>query len=482
MRGKLIVILSVLALAIPGLALAWTEDQTRLGQQNHPKILAQFGGEISNQAIAGYVDGIGRVIVRGTKVRDEPWTFTVLDSPVVNAFAVPGGYIYLTRGLIALANSEAEIAAVIGHEVAHLTRRHVERRQDRASDANIGVIAGTILGAVLDGKDGIRQGLQVSTRLASGYVAQHSQKQEFEADETGIRFLANAGYDAQAQSRFLASMAAKAQVEAAIAGGSYNPNRVDFFASHPATADRVRRAAMVANTSPGNPTALGQGAYFAMVDGLIYGDSARQGFVRGQTFVHPEMRFRYRVPEGYRITNSARQVVAQNRAGGRMILQGGGKADMQPLAFLRQKWLPAIEKHNKINRTSRAMEIDINGLPAARVHAWIDRNGEPYLGEFIAISHDGRFHLLTGLAPGTTPSILTPLRQAMGSFRAISRAEAQAEKPYRIRVHRVAPGETAQSLAGTIPGPRKLEMFRALNGLTARDRLAAGDRVKLIVR
>lgn len=482
MRRKLLIIFAtLLALAhTPEPAGAWTAEQTRLGGENHPKILAEFGGETDNLALAGYIDGIGRVIVRRTQVRDEPWTFTVLDSPVVNAFAVPGGYIYLTRGLVGLANSEAEIAAVIGHEVAHLTRRHVERRQNRAKGAGIGVLAGTILGAVLDGKDGIKQGIQLSSRVASGYVAQHSQQQEFEADETGIRFLANAGYDPHAQSRFLASMAAKAKVEAAIAGGEYNPNRVDFFASHPATGDRVRRAAATANKHANTTNALGQGAYFAMVDGLVYGDSARQGFVRGRTFRHPELRFVYRVPEGYRITNSARQVVAQSQQGGRMILQGGGKAEVAPLAFLQNTWLPAIKRSNDIRQTSKAQAITLNGLPAARIHAWLDRNGKPYMAEFVAISHRGRFHLLSGIAPGSNPAVLGALRQSTETFRPLSAAEAAQERPYRLRIHKVRSGDTVQSLAATLPGPRKLDMFRALNGLTERSQLNAGDRVKLI--
>jgi len=244
-----------------GPAFAWTAQQTELGKSNHPRIMREYGGEITNQAIAGYVDGIGAVILRSTSYKDEPWTFTVLDSPVVNAFALPGGYVYVTRGLLGLANSEAEVAAVIGHEIAHLTRQQVEARQERQSDAAIGVLAGTIWGAVLDGKEGLKKGIQLSSRIATGYVAQHSQKQEFEADETGIGYLARAGYDPHAQSRFLSSLAAKAKVEAAIAGRGYNPNRVDFFASHPATGDRVRRAAIVANQNGRSAGILGQDAF-----------------------------------------------------------------------------------------------------------------------------------------------------------------------------------------------------------------------------
>ena len=227
--------------------LGWTKDQARIGAENHEKIMARLGGEMPSGALSAYVDGIGRSIVAHTRYANEPWTFTIVDSPTVNAFAVPGGYVYVTRGLLALANSEAELAAVIGHEIAHVTENHVEERQKRNRDAGIGVLVGTVLGGVIDGRDGLRKGIQMGTRVATGYVAQFSQKQEFEADERGIEFLARAGYDPLAQARFLEAMSEKAEIEARLAGKGYNPNRVDFFASHPATGDRIRRATLVAN-------------------------------------------------------------------------------------------------------------------------------------------------------------------------------------------------------------------------------------------
>lgn len=458
-------------------AQAWSDAQTRMGQENHPKVLAQHGGEIQSLAIAGYIDGIGRVVTRGTSHANEPWTFTVLDTPVVNAFAVPGGYVYVTRGLLALANSEAEVAAVIGHEVAHLTRNHVGTRQKKQQDATIGVLAGTVLGAIIDGKEGLQKGIQLSSRLASGYVAQHSQKHEFEADDTGINYLANAGYDALAQSRFLASLAAKQTVEAELAGRGYNPNRVDFFASHPATGDRIRRAVRVAG---GRGGVVGDAEYKMMIDGMIYGDSARQGFVRGRQFLHPELRFGLQVPQGFRIVNSSRSIVANGPNDARFVVQSGGRSDAPPAGFLEGKWLPTLQKLHRIKSRTRTQNVNINGIPAARFFAQIERRGRAYMGEFTVVSYEGRMHLFTGMVPGNSERDLFSVRSAAESFRALSYAEAQTLRPLRLRMHQVRDGDTIDGLAALMPGGLKRKAFVALNGLGDRQWLSPGEVVKLV--
>ena len=459
-------------------AQAWPDAQTRIGQENHPKVLAQYGGEVPNLALAGYIDGIGRVITRSTSHAHERWTFTVLDTPVVNAFAVPGGYIYVTRGLLALANSEAEVAAVIGHEVAHLTRNHVSTRQKQQQDASIGILAGTVLGAILDGKEGLQKGIELSSRLASGYVAQHSQRDEFEADDTGIAYLAAAGYDALAQSRFLANLAAKQTVEAERAGRGYNPNRIDFFASHPATGDRVRRAIRVAG---GRGGVIGDDDYKSMIDGIIYGDSARQGFVRGRRFLHPELRFALEVPPGFRIVNSSSSIVANGPKDARFVVQSGGQSNASPKDFLTSKWLPSLQKLHNIKSRSRTVNVNLNGLPGARFYAAIDRRGRRYMGEFTVVAHNGRMHLFTGMIPGGSERDLAALRAAAESYRPLSQAEAAALRPLRIRMHRVREGDTIDGLAAQMPGDLKRKTFVALNGLGDRQWLTPGEQVKLIV-
>ncbi len=463
-------------------ALAWPKNEADIGAKNHPNFLAQQGGLIDDQSLSTYVSEIGNKIVAQTRFADRRWTFSVTDTPIVNAFATPGGYVYITRGLLALANSEAELAAVIGHEVAHLTAEHHSKRQKRGQDANIGVLVGTVLGGVLGGKDGLKKGIQLSSKVAAGYVGQFSQSQEFEADKLGTEYLARAGYDPLAQSSILNSLGRKSAFEAKKSGKTYNPNRVDFFATHPATTDRVRRArdfAQQINNS--NSYAQNEGRYLAAIDGMIYGDSARQGFVRGSAFIHPEIGFRYTVPNGFVITNSARRVVSRGPNGATFNLDGGGKSDRSPANYIRQVWAPMIGKEVKIGQLGQIQSVPENGVNAATVVLPFQRNGETWLAHLTAIEHRGRFIRLTGTARQSDQGLLRDFSVAARSFQAISPAQASRYKPYRLRAYEVRPGDTVDWLSLASPSQQfRQELFQTLNGMPSNSGLRAGELVKVV--
>ena len=407
--------------------------------------------------------GSARPSSPGRSYANEDWTFTIVDSPTVNAFAVPGGYVYVTRGLLALANSEAEVAAVIGHEIAHVTENHVEERQKRNRDAGIGVLVGTVLGGVIDGRDGLRKGIEMSSRVASGYVAQFSQKQEFEADERGIQYLVGAGYDPLAQARFLESMSAKAKVDAELSGKGYNPNRVDFFASHPATADRIRRATLVGNRVGGDSDGIeGRDTYLMMTAGLIYGDVPEQGYVRGRRFEHPELRFRFQVPPKFLITNSSRQVVAEGPENARFLLQGGGKATVPPERYVGRIWIPSLVKNETVDSVGEVRSLKINGLDAATVRLQVKYRGKPFIADLTVIVHQDRFHRLTTLSPVGRRDLRRALVTATESFSEISVSEAARMRPDRIELREVRRGDTVASLAEEMSLDRgRRQIFRA---------------------
>mgnify|MGYP000684051416 CR=1 FL=1 len=298
----------------------------RLGDQEHPKILAQFGGEVADAGLRRYVRELGQQLAAQSEQPEGPWTFTVLDSPVVNAFALPGGYVYVTRGLVALANDEAELAGVIGHEIGHVTGAHTSERQERAGIAQLGVLGATILGAVagLDGQS-LQAINQVGNTIGQGYVANFSRGQEFQADSLGIRYLARAGYDPLAQADFLSSLQAQSQLQSQIAGQQFDPNRVDFFSTHPATPQRVREAVARARSEGVNVDASAprnRDRFLAQINGMTYGDSAEQGFVRDGRFIHPKLRFAFTAPEGFRITNASNAVTAAGPGGAGLIFDG----------------------------------------------------------------------------------------------------------------------------------------------------------------
>ena len=463
-------------------AQAWPADQQKLGDSQHPRILAQYGGEIKDAALKRYVRDIGRRVVSGSNHAKEKWTFTVLDTPVVNAFALPGGYIYVTRGLLALANDEAEIAGVLGHEAAHITLNHVTTRQDRGKKANLGVLAGTVIGGLLDGKDGIKKGIQLSSQLARGYVAQYSQKQEFESDRVGQRYLIAAGYDPLAQAEFLQSLADKHRLEADLAGKDYNPNRVDIFASHPATGDRVTRARNLAQgIELRELLRVGEADYMAQIDGMIYGDSPAQGFVRGKTFAHPELRFAYSVPDSFRITNSAKAVRATGPNGASFVLESGGKAGGSLKQFIAQRWAPALAKKSKVGKLSGLREYRKNGMRAATAYVPVKRRGQDWVAQLTVVEHRGRLMRLTGLAPVNDRRTIRDLANAAETMRGLSDRDIQRLRPYRLRTHRVRRGDSVRRLTQGMPyGNRRDERFLTINGLKSERDLRAGDIVKLI--
>ncbi|MEM9737386.1 MAG: M48 family metalloprotease, partial [Pseudomonadota bacterium] len=281
-----------------------TASEQRIGDENHPKIVSQYGGVYENQRLTSYVNRIGRDLAAVSEQPNAKWTFTVLDTPTVNAFALPGGYIYVTRGLVALAEDEAELAGEIGHEIGHVTAGHSALRQERGTMAGVGLLLGAV-GLGILGVDGTaaQSILQMGQAAAGGILANYSRGDELDADNLGIRYLARAGYDPYAQADFLESMGDAAALDARIAGRGYNPNSVDFFASHPANAPRTRQAIQVAQRNGLN---VPQGAnrnqaeFFRVIDGITWGDSPEQGFVRGNTFSHPKLRFTYSVSPGSR--------------------------------------------------------------------------------------------------------------------------------------------------------------------------------------
>jgi predicted Zn-dependent protease len=461
--------------------------EQRQGAQAHPEILRRFGGEYANPRLAAYVRDIGQRLVAVTEQPDQPWTFTVLDSPVVNAFALPGGYVYVSRGLIALADDEAELAGVIGHEIGHVTARHSAQRQTQSTIAQAGVMA-AVIGAAILGADGalldaVGQGASVAVQ---GGLAQFSQGQEIEADRLGVRYLARAGYDPLAQADFLASMSEQSALAARLQGGAYDPNRVDFFATHPADARRVRTAVAEAQSQglAVNAPPRERDRFLRAVDGMTYGDSAAQGFVRGRRFVHPELRFAFEAPPGFEIVNSARQVRAQGPNGAIVVFDSvrdpGGPLDR----IVARDWPAALAREARVGPVEAVDRFAVNGLDAASALLPVQTRRGVMAAHLTAIrGGDGSLYRFTVISDPRDRAGRAAAEAAGRSFRRLSAAEAAREKPDRIRIHTVRPGETVRGLAARMPFERAAEeRFRVLNDLGPSEEPRPGDSVKLIAR
>ena len=463
---------ALLALALPagaqplfGLS---PEEAKRFGREQHPRVVAQFGGEYDDPALARYVDSIGQFLAAASHAPRVGYTFTVLDSPVVNAFALPGGYVYVTRGLLALADNEAEVAGVLAHEIAHITARHGSKRQSKGTLAGLGL---TILGAVTDNRALVDLGRVGAHAVLSAY----SRKEEHEADEIGVTYLSRAGFDPGAMSSFLAKLKRQSEFEVSLHGRSPRPG-LDFFATHPRTPERVRRAVAAARRTSVPDPITARDIYLAKIDGMLYGDGPEQGFVRGRRFVHPVIRFAFEVPPRYRLLNGERSITAFGPDGAQMHF------DLQQVEpglslgrYLRKVWAPRAT----ISRFERRV---VNGMNAVTAFARA-RGGQWAQVAVIRFRSDtvARFAFIPAAATDSRAD--RHHRRTVHSFRRLSRREARAARPWRIEIREVGRGDTVRSLvdwhfAPGVEQPHRL--FRLLNGLP-RGEPRPGDRVKLVV-
>ena len=457
--------------------------EQRIGDQSHPRILAQFGGEYRNARVTAHVNRIGARLAAQTEQPQGPWTFTVLDSPVVNAFALPGGYVYVTRGLLALANDEAELAGVIGHEMGHVTAAHGQRRQETATAAQVGVIAAVIGAAVLGADRTVADAVgQLASAGAQGAVASYSRAQELEADRLGVAYLARAGYDPLAQADFLRSMQAQDQLSASLRGGGYDPNRVDFFATHPATADRIRAATDAAGRQ-GAGTDRGREAFLAAIDGMTYGDSAAQGFVRGRRFVHPQLRFEFTAPPGFAIVNAAEQVTMRGPRGAGVTFDGARDPGGSLERYIAAEWAPSLARQVRAGRLEGLRSLTIGGQPAAFAVLPVQTQGGLRTLTLTAIRvPGGSVYRFLGVADPRDRAGLQAVAGAGESFRALSAAQASRERPWRLSVVTVGPRDSVASLAARMPFEQAAEQrFRVLNGLAPGEAVRPGQRVKLVL-
>ena len=444
-------------------------EEARIGAQEHSKIITRYGGVYGDPEIGAYVAEIGgRLVANSERPRDR-FTFTILNTPDVNAFALPGGYVYVTRGLIALANSEAELAGVIAHEIGHVIARHPAQRYSRAAATQVGA---TLLGALVGGQQ-IGDLLQLGGQL---YLLGFSREQEYEADSLGVRYLRRTGYNPIAEAQFLENLVREKALQDMLAQREGRARQPDFLSTHPNTPDRVRRAIAAAG-GPGNQPQR-RDLFLDRIDGMMFGDDPKQGLVRGQRFHHPVLRFTFEVPLGFRMINTSERVVAVHRNEAVIVFDGAGRRTHPDiLSYLTLVWADGI-------RLEGVERISINGMSAATGHSSVNtRDGRRDLRLTAIQFGDGeiyRFRFLT--PPALTSSLSMDLRRTTFSFRALSSSEASRLKPFRVAIMAVGAEDTVESLAARMPfADFKEERFRTLNGLRPQDSLRLGQRVKLIV-
>jgi len=447
-------------------ALMSPQQEVKVGASEHEKIVKQFG-LYKNAAITSYVSEVGKRVTADTERPDVQYKFYVLDSPIVNAFALPGGYIYVSRGLLALANSEAELAAVLAHETGHITGRHSAERYSRGVVTSLG--AGILSAAI--GDKGASQALGLGANL---YLSSYSRGQENEADTLGLRYMTRGGYDPDYMSAFLASLQAQSAIESQLAGRGKSSG-TNYFSTHPATGERVSQTRTQAKAY--NPDGrIARDRHLKMIDGMTYGDSAAQGFARGNDFYHTEMGFSFSVPEGFNIVNQPSRVVASSKSGAVMIFDmASNKQNIDPRTYLRN-WV-------KDRQLQNVEAITVNGAAGATASFEGKINGRVTTIRLVAIRWKDRFARFQIAIPrGAGVELVNALKDASYSFRSLSAKEKKSIRPYRVDIFAAKSGDSVASIARRQPFTQlQEERFRVLNGLKPGEGLKAGRLYKRVV-
>lgn len=445
------------------------------GAEAHPQLLEEFGGA-STGPQATYVESVGKNIAvhSGLSSARSDFTVTLLNSPVHNAFAIPGGYIYTTRQLVALMNNEAELAGVLGHEVAHVVAQHAKKRQSAATRNTIIGILGTVLSGAVFGSGTVgKLGQQLFSQGSQLLTLKYSRGQETEADNLGIAYLRRAGYDPRAMSTVLQSLANQNALEARLMGQN---NRVPEWAStHPDPASRVRAAMTQAGSNAMGVT--NRDTFLTRIDGVMYGDDPKQGIVDGRKFTHPEFRLAFEAPAGFYMLNGTRAVAINGQSGRGQLSTAPYSGNMG--AYIGAVFAGLTERGQPPIQPSTVERATVNGIPAAYAISRVNSgNGQVDVVVFAyEFSPTQAFHFLT-ISQAGSAGAFDPMFQSM---RRISAAEAAGVKPRKLAVVTVKKGDTVQSLATRMAySDAQLDRFLVLNALNANSTLTAGQKVKIV--
>jgi predicted Zn-dependent protease len=442
-----------------------TIAQTPAAEKEHERILSSYGGAYDDPKLEALISKTVDRLVAASDRPDQAYKVTILNSGAVNAFALPTGQLYVTRGLIALASDTSELSSVLSHEMAHVLAKHALIREDQAKQA---AIVARVMTDVSNDPDLTAFALAKSKLT----MASFSRIQEFEADDVGVGISARAHFDPYGAARFLTSMERNAELKAGKT--SLDPRVQDFLSSHPATPERVQRAQATARqyTSP-EGSERDREDYLAAIDNIVYGEDPSEGFVRGRRFLHPKLGFTFQAPETFTLDNTAQAVIGVREGGAQAMRFDVVRvpAEQSLGDYLNSGWMEGVDK-------ASTEDLTINGFPAASATA----HGDQWQFKVYALRFGSDVYRFIFASRQKTTESERNARETVNSFRRLTLEEIQAARPLRIKVITVQPGDTVESLAHRMSGvDHPTERFRALNGLDARAQAKVRDRVKIVV-
>lgn len=440
-------------------------QEQQMGMESDPQIVAAYG-LYEDADLQRFINAKGQLMARVSHRPDLKYEFKVLDSPVVNAFALPGGYVYFTRGIMAHFNNEAEFAGVLGHEIGHITARHSARQYSRQMLGQIGLIAGIVVSPEF------AQFADVASQGLSLLFLKYGRDAESESDRLGVEYSTKIGYDAREMADFFQTLGRLSDQ----AGGRLPT----FLSTHPDPANRYQNTRQQAQQwqqrYSNQRLEVGRDSYLRMIDGLIYGEDPRQGYVEGNAFYHPELLFFFPVPNAWKTVNSPSQVQMAPQGGeALLVLTLSGQPTLQRAeeAFLQQYNFQVTGRQNK----------QVNGLPARFISG---QQADAQSGQVIQlkaalIEYGGRVYQLLGMAYQAQYSKYEPqFDRTMNGFARLTDSGKINAAPERIKIVEASRGGSLESLLRQqgVPASR-LEEFAILNGMSLDDMVAAGTLFKV---
>src|SRR6478752_2512327 len=440
--------------------------QTPASEREHERILASYGGAYDDPRLATLIGKTVDRLVAASDRPEQPYRVTILNSGAVNAFALPTGQLYVTRGLVALASDTSELSSVLSHEMAHVIAKHASIREDQARQA---AIVTRVVTDMSNDPDLTALAL-AKTRLT---MASFSRTQEFEADGIGVGISARARFDPYGAARFLSAMERNAALKAGKTA-SLDPRAQDFLSSHPATPERVQNAQNSARQyrAPEGGE-RDRETYLGAIDNIVYGEDPSEGFVRGRRFLHPKLGFTFAAPETFTLDNTAQDVIGVREGGTQAMRFDVVRVPAEQTLgdYLNSGWMEGVDK-------ASVEDLTINGFPAASASA----SGDQWQFKVYALRFGSDVYRFIFAAKQKTTESERNARETVNSFRRLTLEEIHAARPLRIKVITVQPGDTVESLSHRMAGvDRPAERFRVLNGLDQHAQVKTRDRVKIVV-
>jgi predicted Zn-dependent protease len=427
------------------LSLVSESQEIQMGQEA-AKEVAQTIGIYKDQQLNDYVAGIGKRIAANTERPNLPWEFHVVDDASVNAFALPGGFIYVTRGLMGSINDEAELATVVGHEIGHVTNRHSVQQISKAQLAQLGLGIGSILSS-----DIARFGQLASAGLSVLFL-KYSRDAENQADQAGFRYALNQGYDVREMSKVFETLDRLSQSS----GGGKLP---EWLATHPSPGNRIEHIEKMLDTTKIDPSKgkVNRDQYLQHVQGITYGEDPRQGYFEGTQFYHPQMRFQLRFPDGWQVQNTAAAVagISPNQdAIFQLALAGQGSPQQAAQQFLSQQGVQA----------GQTSTTNINGLPAASSYFQAQTDQGNIQGIVSFVSYGGStFGLMGYTAAGKLGSYDQVFQSSIRSFGELRDASKINVQPAKVELVKLSRDMTLDQFNSQYPSTVPIEELAIIN-------------------